>query len=301
MPNLLSTQEYMKDYGIKILFRHGRYGSYGRREDAPLEYAIKSKLLRSESLISKHLNSAIENDDSDVLFSLFRHAEDAEINLYSIPFWKAPVKAIANQLLSDDSTAYEVYTGNREYAITAAKMMDTFDWKDLFEKVYTAQRGNNYIRVSYKKILEMYAFTCPESFKTFAEEEVFFSKSKPSYATRGSIYSEYIRGGYLSLKTARKIRSDASEEASTNGLKALVEHKELYSNYDDLLLQFTDSKYDSVIVHLAENLPEYLIASIMGTQSYWAKKAVEDRLERIEAEREAEKLELEAEALGAVT
>ena len=301
MSNPSSTKEYMKEFGIKILFRHGRYGSYGRREDAPLEYTIKSKLLKSKSLISKHLNAAIADNDKEVLFSLFRHAEDAEINLYSVPFWREPVKAIANQLLEDEASAYDIYSGNRDYAITAAKMLENFDWKDLFKKVYTAQCSNNYIRVSYKRILEMYAFTSPESFKTFAEEEVFFSKSKPSFATRGSIYSEYITGGHLALKTARKIRSDASEEASAIGLKALVANKELYDNYDDLLLQFTDSKYDSVIVHLAENLPEYLIASIMGTQSYWAKKAVEDRLERIEAEREVRKLELEAEALGAIT
>jgi hypothetical protein len=139
--------------------------------------------------------------------------------------------------------------------------------------------------------LRNYADNFFESFKEYAEREVFFSKSKPSYASRGAMYVEYIKRGLLDTKTARKIRSDASEEASLTGLKALVDNQELYQNYDDLLLQFTDSKYDGVICHLAEYLPEYLITSIMGTQSYWGKKKVEERLESIELEKEARALE----------
>ena len=302
MTNATIIQDYMKDSGIRILFRNGRYSSYQRKGCGPLEYAVRSKVLNSEALISKHLDLAKENGDSDLLFAIFKHAEDADINLYNIPFWRSHVDTIAQQLLSDDVSSYEIYNGTRDYALTAAKMLEDFRWKDLFLKVFESQKVNNYIRLPFKVISEMYAFHDPESFKDFAEEKIFFSKEgKPSYATRGSMYRRYIEGGFLCNKTARKIRSDASEDASANGLKALVENKSLYQNYDDLLLQFTDSKYDSVIIHLAENLPEYLITSILGTQSYWGKKAVEDRMERIEAERESKRLELEREAMEAVT
>ena len=69
----------------------------------------------------------------------------------------------------------------------------------------------------------------------------------------------------------------------------MVENKEKYFNYDDLLLQFTDSKYDDVIILLADTLPEYLITSLMGTESYRGKRRVERRLEQIEADKEAAK------------
>ena len=92
--------------------------------------------------------------------------------------------------------------------------------------------------------------------------------------------------GFLSKKTARKMRSDASEESSLAGLSALVSSQDLYSDYDNLLLQFTDSKHEGVVTCLAKNLPEYLITSIMGTEFYGAKREIERRLERIERERE---------------
>ena len=93
----------------------------------------------------------------------------------------------------------------------------------------------------------------------------------------------------MTLKTARKIRSDASSDSSVAGLKSLIDNKEKYFNYDDLLLQFTDSKYDDVIILLADTLPDYLITSLMGTESYHGKRRVERRLEQIEADKEAKK------------
>ena len=43
------------------------------------------------------------------------------------------------------------------------------------------------------------------------------------------------------------------------------------------------------MAHLADFLPEYLLTSIMGTQFYWAKRKLEQRLERIEEAKEQER------------
>lgn len=278
-PNL-----WMRDYGVRFLFRNGRYSSYSTREN-PLEDSVKTKILKTEFLVSEHVKSAIKEKNDDFLASVFNHAKTQKINLYAIPFWKDSVEEVASELLSDSVSTNEILNGYKDHAISAASMIGGFKWEGLFLKLYSFQRSNNYVRQSFHNVLSYYSAEYPESFKSFAEDEVFFSKTKPSYATRGTIYAAYIKNGFLDAKAARKIRSDASEEASCTGLKSLVNNKDLYPNYDDLLLQFTDSKYESVVVHLAENLPEYLIASIMGTQSYWAKKSIEERLERIEREK----------------
>ena len=127
--------------------------------------------------------------------------------------------------------------------------------------------------------------TSIEGFREYVEDFVFFTKEKPSYAVRGCLYDHYIGKGFLTKKTARKIRSDGSEESSIQGVKALVRNTDMYSNSDELLLQFTDSRYEGVVSVLADELPDYLLTSIMGTDFYWAKRKIEQRLEEIENNR----------------
>ena len=277
-------KNYMVDKGIKVLFANNRYS---RRDDSSFDLLVKDAIIKDKELLSPSLFHAVVNDESDYLTSLLKHAENTEVNLFELPFWQKPIDILSSKLLSEDTVVSEIVNGYRDYAVSAAMMKDSYQWDELFNRVYSYQRSNNYIRGTFLRILSGYADNFSDSFKDFSESEVFFSKTKPAYAARGAIYSQYIKSGFLTTKTARKIRSDASSDASVAGLKALLKSKDLYPEYDDLLLQFTDSKYDEVICLLASGLPDYLITSIMGTQSYWPKKAVEERLERIEAEREA--------------
>lgn len=297
----ISTIEYMRTEGLrKIFYVNSRYHR-GRRtsgSDSPeLSHlkAAKSFLLKEGSILSAEVDRAIEEVDENFLAAFLSHAEDAEINLYSMPIWKKPIDTLAESLFTEDTAAHEIWNGYREYAISAAAMIDSFKWNKLFDKTWEIQRQHNYVRETFRTILKNYAGSFSESFKELAEDQIFFSKGgKPAYAARGVIYAQYIECGFLTAKTARKIRSDASSDASVAGLRSLFDNKEKYSNYDDLLLQFTDSKYDDVICLLADNLPEYLITSIMGTDSYHGKHRVEKRLERIEQEKEsAKKAELE--------
>tara|TARA_Y100000287_G_scaffold185183_1_gene187779 strand:- start:126 stop:1010 length:885 start_codon:yes stop_codon:yes gene_type:complete len=283
----ISPSDYMLDLGVRSLFYNRSYYR-SESDNDKLSNIIRTEVLKEESIISQHIERSIDEGDYDFMSSMFDHAKHNDLNLAKISFWKDSIERISSSLLSDDTSCYHVCNGHQDHAISAALMLDEYSWDKLFEKVFQAQKGNNYIRSSYATILSKYAENFSESFKTFVEEQVFSAKEgKPSYATRGSLYKRYVSSGFLTKKTARKIRSDASSDASVAGLQALFENKDKYSNYDELLLQFTDSKYEDVVVALAHNLPEYLIASIMGTEFFYAKRAIQGRMEQIERDRAA--------------
>jgi len=229
-------------------------------------------------------------DNHSALNEVFKSANEFEIDLSKIPFWKKKINAIANLATSSDESISGLWYGQADYIISAANMVQDFDWKKLFDNMSKLQDNNNYLRTSYKTVAKRYSETNPVLFKSHVENNIFFTKERrPAYPVRGIMYSHYVGLGFLTKKTARKIRSDGSEDSSLSGLKALTDNLDLYSNSDELLLQFTDSKYEGVISHLADTLPEYLLASIMGTPFYWAKRKLESRLESIEKAREAAK------------
>jgi len=291
----ISATDYMRTEGLRKIFyvnsryHRGRRGSEHETPEIKLMKAAKSFLLKEGKILRPEVTRAIEEADENFLAAFLSHAEDAGINLYDMPIWKESVNTLAESLLDETTSAHEIWNGYREYSISAAGMVDSFGWDKLFSRTWEIQKGHNYVRDTFRNIMKNYANNFSEAFKELAEDEVFFAKQKPAYAARGSIYSQYIECGFLTSKTARKIRSDASSDASAAGLRTLFDNKEKYANYDDLLLQFTDSKYDDVICLLADNLPEYLITSIMGTDSYHGKRRVERRLEQIEADKEAAK------------
>jgi len=299
----MSVVKHMREEGLRRIFyvNSRYYGGRSTSKDTPemkLMKEVKSFLLKEGSILSPEVNRAVEETDENFLAAFLDHAEEADINLYAMPVWKGSIDTLANSLLVDSTPSHEIWNGYRGYAISAASMIDSFRWDNLFGRVWSVQSQQNYVRQTFLNILKNYATSFSESFKELAESEVFFSKRKPSYMARGAIYAQYVNCGFLSVKTARKIRSDASSDASVAGLRSLFDNKEKYSNYDDLLLQFTDSKYDEVICELADNLPEYLITSIMGTDSYHGKRRVERRLEEIEREKDAAKKALEESTLN---
>ena len=292
----MTPTEYMQQQGLRKLFyvnsRHYHRGTQNLASLTPeqkLVSAAKTFLLKNGTILLPEVKRATVESDENFLNSILSHAEDIDLNLYSLSDWKKPITDLAESLFTENTSANDIWNGYRGYAIAAAGMVDHFKWDSLFTKTWEIQKSNNYVRETFRKILKNYASSLPTAFKKLAEDEIFFSKVKPCYAARGAIYSQYVDSGFLTLKTARKIRSDASSDSSVAGLKSLVENKEKYFNYDDLLLQFTDSKYDDVIILLADTLPDYLITSLMGTESYHGKRRVERRLEQIESDKEAKK------------
>jgi hypothetical protein len=92
------------------------------------------------------------------------------------------------------------------------------------------------------------------------------------------LYKSYIENGLLTKKTARKIRSEPSEAASLSGARALMDNLELYSNSDELVVQFVDTKYSDVAQYMAEKIPMSMISYLVGSEHWYAKQIVERRL-----------------------
>jgi hypothetical protein len=292
----MTPAEYMQQQGLKKLFfvnsrqyQDSHHRSSSSSPEHKLLMAVKTSLLKSGKMLIPEVERATAENEEYFLNAVLSHAEAIGLNLHSLPDWKKPITDLAHSLITENTSGYDIWNGYRGYAIAAAEMVDHFKWEELFMKTWAVQKCNNYIRGTFRKVLKNYASNLPAAFRELVEDEIFFSKVKPCYAARGAMYSQYVESGFLTLKTARKIRSDASEDSSVAGLKSLVGNKEKYRNYDDLLLQFTDSKYDEVIILLADTLPDYLITSLMGTESYQGKRRVERRLELIESEKEAKK------------
>ncbi len=271
------TKDKLTALGLSSIFQRYNYSSDETRE------LFQKSLVFYPEIIEQHYDSISSREY--FLDGVFSAAKKHDINLYSLPFWKSKI----DEMVDCSNGIRSLYYGQTDYILSAASLVPDFSWKDLFLKLSEYQNEDSYIRAAYNKALTEFSNSDTESFKSHAESEVFFKKAgKPCYSVRAKVYDNYIRLGFLTSKTARKIRSDGSADASLSGLKSLAENKEVYSNCDELLLQFTDSKYEGVITYLAETLPPHLIPSIMGTEHYWAKRAIEQRLEKIEQEKAAE-------------
>ena len=170
--------------------------------------------------------------------------------------------------------------GNCPWIDLGLKLNDNLKTFEIFEVLYSHIINRNYIDNRYSEILNKLVEESPISLKLFVESNLFkkgkYDKPKPT--VRGSLYAEYIRAGFLTKKTARKIRSDSSSEASLAGVQALIESEDIYDSYEDLLLCFTDSRHEYVVAELAQNLPLYLVSSLLGTEFSYAKGIIEKRM-----------------------
>lgn len=170
--------------------------------------------------------------------------------------------------------------GNCPWVDLGIKLNDNLKTFEVFEALYSVILDRNWTDNRFRKIQSRLVEESPLSLKLFVESNVFKSGKfgRPKPAVRGSLYAEYIKAGFLTKKTARKIRSDSSSEASLAGVRALIDSEKVYDSYEDLLLCFTDSRHEYVVAELASNLPLYLISSLLGTEFSYAKSIIERRM-----------------------
>lgn len=104
------------------------------------------------------------------------------------------------------------------------------------------------------------------------------------------IFKGLIKSGKLDKKTARKIRSDASEYVSEACITFLFDHQNLYDakSFKTLFLQFGDSNYYSVRRYLAEHVPANEIMCLMGTNCSSTKQILQRRFSEYYAQKEDE-------------
>lgn len=256
-------------------------------ENVPDKIRVRKFIINNPDLIRPYIESLTHSEYREFL----KTAVEEEADLYgNSDFWAKFLTDLAD--LSDEETSRNksndiIREADCEYLL-AAKLIPNHDWKDMYEKVViglASYRGWFPRQLSFitKSLIEQDS----QYFIDSVSERVFSKDAspKPNCTFRGVMYKLYIEGGFLDKKTARKIRSDGSEESSVYGVKALIDNEDLYDNYAELILKFTDSKYDGVLMELARNLPIHLLTSIMGCNDYWVKNTIEKRLEAHEAEK----------------
>lgn len=157
---------------------------------------------------------------------------------------------------------------------------ENFNYYSYFSMLHEKVKAYSYAPTAYHRCLEGLCEHNPMSFKIFVDSNLFDTKAKASMHCniRGLLYSKYIESGFLNENTARKIRSEASGHASYLGITALVDSESSYSNYNDLILKFTDSRHEAVLHVLANNLPVWMLSSLMGCDSAHVKAVLEHRM-----------------------
>lgn len=113
---------------------------------------------------------------------------------------------------------------------------------------------------------------------------------KTKKESRLPVFVGLIRSGKLDKKTARKMRSDASEWVSQRCVEELFDHKKLYDSktFKTLFLQFGDSNYYQVRRYLAENVPANEIMCLMGTDCESTKSILQRRFNEYYKQQEEE-------------
>lgn len=270
---------------LKALAGEGLARTFNQNAYGDETMSLRGHAVSNYAILEDHYQKII---DSGVLSQVFQSAKENGVPLADKPFWKGKIKALSERSLTDCSPTSLLH-GRANDFLYAANLVSDFDWPAMFHKVSAVQNDNGYIMSTYPMIAKKFAECNSMEFKFYVDNSVLSnSGARPKCSVRGYLYKNYVEGGFLTKKSARKMRSDGAEVSSLQGLKALTSNLELYPNSDELLLQFTDSKYEGVIMHLVDKLPEYLLTSVMGTEFMWAKARLERRIEAIDLRKSQE-------------
>lgn len=215
-----------------------------------------------------------------------------EYSLYSIKEWRGVLDKEVECLEDEDSVSSRLssmiydYRNEWSYLLDIAEMKPGFNWTPLFNAASVMSISGTDI---FERILCGFCKMDKESFAESMSDTLFDKNSGWGHSKRSVYYKAFVSSGLLDKKTARKIRSDASSKASLSGLKALFKNKDLYEeNFEELLVQFVDTRYDDVVYELAENLPFHMLSYIMGTNYHYAKNKIERRMDDYYREKENE-------------
>ena len=183
------------------------------------------------------------------------------------------------------------YNNRNEFAL-AGKLSNfinedsSFAWKPIATTLIdSVGSGSYYWSYHTEAIADFLSKWATEDYQDYTNKFIKTIKKNP-HEFRRLVFCGSIRSGNLEKKTARKIRSDASENASLYATRELFEHKDKYSNFYELALQLSDSKHYSVRSELAENLPVHQLSCLLGTDCQSTKHIVQRRIDEYEREKE---------------
>lgn len=262
-----SDEKQLFRIGVAEAFRRG-FCRYARTSD-DIYTDVSNGGINYKSIIKTILlDPNIICDTFDELDEWHKYCFMRACNLEKVDLYRSSEKW-ANRI--DEITSFDsYYEGFRELVrreslmSIAALLKPDFNWSKYYTSLENSIRSANYVNQAWSLPLDMYLEGDEGMYKDFLERSLFDSEVKLPHEIRSYLYKRFISAGYLNSKFARKMRSDGSESASRCALTSLLDNSELYTNFDELVLNFSDSRYESVISTMARKLPERLLPSIMG-------------------------------------
>lgn len=221
----------------------------------------------------------------DLLSTSFTYARDNKIDLSVRSGFKEWITANSSRLNDDIATSrYKNYweTPSTESAaiIEAGFISGLSDPEKLFNlkfKTYPA-----YYRLSNfdLQLMKSIAARTPKVIIDQIEDIGF--ASAVGYDLRSAIYGVIAETGHLTKKAARKIRSDASEQAATIGIRTIAANIHKFPNANEVLAQVMDTKYFAPAKFLAETIPRDLLPFMAVCENHEVRKIVVNRMQNDE-------------------
>ncbi len=288
----------MQNEEIKALLMAGINHSISESERYYDDDTKNKQMLLNNSILH-HIDSLV--DDPSLLnntskSALYRYIIDNDLNhMYDVKKWKSIIDDSSLRVSVDGdvenglaSNTWDIINCNNYgrntkmfHGLLANCISKQTSWNDILNTLspYIGYSSDS-VRFIFDKLLEEDV----DSFLSVIEINAF--KKVWPYKLRGVAYSALCRSGLLTKKYARRLRSEASEYSSLCGVKSLIENVDLYTNSDELLVQFMDTRYPDVAHELAKNVPIHMLSYLVGSDFYHAKSVAERRMNQYLREKE---------------
>lgn len=274
--------------GLESVIRNGISRYYNDNPFCNNESGIIAMSIANNPNVIDHLFDEID----EYLKSMFYTACIlSNIDLYNEQGgWKSRIESDSTP--DDGGSIYEAYRMlmSRDSLVSvSSKLNPNFNWSKYFELLEGDIRVSRYVKEGWKFILGKYEEIDNSGFKSLLESLLFGGGSKINHDLRAWLYKVYISSGFLDKNSARRMRSDGSEWASSEAINSLIYNAEKYKNFDELALTFSDSRYEKVISIMARGLPPRLLPSIIGSASRFmnAQWSLNKRFTEIEEQKNA--------------
>jgi len=218
----------------------------------------------------------------ELLSLSFAYAKKNGIDLSVKPGFKQWIALNANRLNTDLTAGrYKNYWEHPDSdyiaMIEAGLISGASNPEDLFRSRFSKYGTSYRLGVFHSQLLKSVANKVPKLIVEQIEDINFYSSA--GYGIRAEIYGAIAETGYLTKKAARKIRSDASEEAASNGIRTIADNIHKFPNANEVLSQVMDTKYFAPAKYLAETVPRELLPFMVCCQDQKVREIIVARMQ----------------------
>tara|TARA_B100000579_G_C22833378_1_gene857257 strand:+ start:1556 stop:2497 length:942 start_codon:yes stop_codon:yes gene_type:complete len=242
------------------------------------------------------------NDDKSDFSNFLKACQSLNISCEKDTYMYSILRAKANSLYSvlmqsiksssigySDRESVNVYS--KIISIVGLPEDDSHDLEGLMSSIIN---GNRWSVHSFSDAMANFVSILAKQDYNNIKDKYLKTVKKLKAHRREPIFIGVIRSGKLDKKTARKMRSDASESVSHNCIEELFKCSNLYSDeeFQRLFTQFGDSPYYQVRMYLAKNVHPKQLMCLMGTSCDQTKRVMMQRIkeyyETLEKENDCE-------------